>query len=98
MKVLSILLGVCFIFSVSQKSFACPCQEGKKADKAAAGTVVADAKDAAKDVKPDGTKTETGCACEKAGKACACSAHKKDGKAHKKGEKDCGCADKKEQA
>lgn len=92
MKLLTLLLSFCFIFTVSQKTFACPCQEGKKAEKSASVTV-ADAKDATPDAK-----TESDCACAKAGKACTCSALKKDGKQDKKGDKDCGCKDKKEQA
>lgn len=102
MKLLSILLGVCFIFSVSQKAFACPCNEGKSG-KAPASTMVADAKDATKaDAKAESCGCEKSdkqcgcekdgkeCACQKAGKECKCGKHKKD-KAHSKHGKDCGC-------
>ena len=105
MKFLSILLSVFFIFSVSQKTFACPCQEGKGAGKAPASTTVADAKDAVKDAKAADPKAEKACACEASGKECkckdcGCGKHKKDDKAHKhkKGDKDCGCEDKKTEA
>lgn len=91
MKLLSVLLGICFVFSISQKTFACPCED-KAAGKAPASTTVADAKD----VTADATAEKT-CACAKDGKACACgkdgkACDHKDGKAcnHKDG-KSCAC-------
>lgn len=102
MKLFSILMGVMFVFSVSQKSFACDCDKAHKGDKAPASTTVADAKDA---TKTDATAEKT-CACGKSGKDCTCKDcgcgkhkdknHKHD-KAHKKHGKDCGCDDKKEE-
>ncbi len=95
MKFLSILLGVLFVFSVSQKAFACDCDKAHKGDKAPASTTVADAKDSQK---------AEGCACEKSGKDCKCKdcgcdknkESKKEAHKHKKGGKDCGCDDKHE--
>lgn len=101
MKLLSVLVGLLFVFSVSQKAFACPCNEGK-AGKAPASTTVADAKDAQKDMQKTDATTEKACGCEKAGKECKCKdcgcgkhkdADKTKGKdkAHSKHGKDCGC-------
>ena len=96
MKLLSILMGVLFVLSVSQKSFACDCDKADKAEKTAAAATVTDAKDATK----TDTTAEKACACGKSGKDCkckdcGCSKHKD--KTHKKHGKDCGCDDKKEQ-
>jgi hypothetical protein len=100
LKLLGVLLGVCFIFSVSQKTFACGCDHDKKAEQTSVATKIADAKDAMKNMKDakkmDATSETHTCAageqCE-GGKACSCSKDKKSMHKHKDG-KPCDCADK----
>lgn len=93
MKFLSLLVGVLFVFSVSQKAFANPSTDAK-AGKAAVSATVADAKDA---TNTDATSEKT-CACEKSKKDCTCKdcgcgkhKEKSKDKAHNKHKKDCGC-------
>lgn len=95
MKLLAALLGICFIFSVSQKTFACPCEEGKKAE-ATATTKVADANKATP-ATSEATDSHSCTAGKQCGdeKACSCSKDKKGMHMHKhKDGKPCDCADK----
>lgn len=89
MKLLSLLIGVCFIFSFSQKTFACGCDEGKKADQTSMSSKVADAKEAPESHTCDASGKQ----CTE-GKDCSCSKDKKDHHMKHKDGKACGCADK----
>ncbi len=88
MKLLTFLLGLLFVFSITQKAMACDCDKAAKKDRTTASQTVADAKDT-KSCESCGGES---CTCEK---GCKCGGHKDgkscDSKSCKGDGKSCGC-------